>query len=168
MCIADGLTGFLPELYKLYRRSVSTKLPLMISDYLEGRLKQIYQQIASQPSCSCIHDWQDPAPTMFAQCGWYTTSGDNVTHHRPTPQFYPDQGQIAARSGHDEGTEKCNKNSFKKNPGQAMLMFCTCLDHEVIIGWHLCQFEGRRSVMVPLLQCFPKVPKLVMYDFACG
>lgn len=141
----------------------------MISGYLERRLQQIFQHIASRKSISCTHHWQDPAPTMFEQCGWYATAGAGVVYHRPTPRYLVDHVGIPARSSHDErGGSKCNKNSFKKNPGQAMLMFCTCLDHEVIVGWHLCQYEGRRSVMVPLLQCFPEAPKLVMYDFACG
>lgn len=105
---------------------------------------------------------------MFEQCGWYATSSDDVVHYRPSPQFAIDTDQIAARASHDEGGNLCNKKSYKENSGQAMLMFCTCLDHEVIIGWHICKFEGRRSVMVPLLQCFPAAPKLVMYDFACG
>lgn len=133
--------------------------------FLVKRLHSIYETIAAGNNPECHHFWQAPSQNMFELCGWY---GSDLMTVRPSPMFSIDQGQVSARAGHDECVHKCQKQTYTKHIGQSMLMFCTCLDHEVIIGWHLCQYEGRRSVMVPLYQCFPEAPKLVMYDFACG
>lgn len=129
------------------------------------RARQVYQDLAPMLFQPCEHVDLETVP-MSMSCGVYNL-GPNQ-QNRCVPTFAKNKDQSDASSKDCIGEDTCRKRTYTENKHQCMLHFFVCLVHETIVGWHLGEHEGRRDVMLPIYRYFPKAPKLIMYDFACG
>lgn len=157
--------GCLPELRQLSSHVYLAEVTERIAQLIYTRAAAVYSQFSAMTVPVCTHGVVD-TPTLFDSCGTYNLGPFKA--NRVVPCFTKDSMVSQAASRDEKAPDDCRKLTYRADPQQCMLFFCVCLDHEVIVGWHLGMHEGRRDVMVPVYRYFQQPPGLIMYDFACG
>ena len=83
---------------------------------------------------------------------------------RSVPRFAStDQATASQDEPGDDGP--CQKH-YERH--RCMLVLHICLKHGIICSFHLTHAEGRKDVILPLYREWIRMPRLVVYDFACG
>lgn len=83
---------------------------------------------------------------------------------RSVPRFASaDQATASQDEPGDSGP--CQKH-YKRH--RCMLVLHICLEHGTVCSFHLTHAEGRKDVILPIYREWKRMPRLVVYDFACG